>query len=83
MSEAIQFNSRVGEDGVLNLRVDLGQAEAKKEVVVTIKPARSDMPVDAASLSWQEFIERTYGSCAGLDVERHDQGVLEQREPMA
>jgi hypothetical protein len=82
MSDAIQFHSRVGNDGVLNLQVNLGQSEATKEVVVTIAPVAAEPAVDAASLSWHEFIERTYGSCAGRGLERHDQGQFEQRESL-
>jgi hypothetical protein len=82
MNDAIQLNSRVGDDGVLNLTVNLGQAEAKKNVVVTIKPVGADSAHDAAVLDWHEFIERTYGSCAGRGLERHDQGQFEIREPI-
>jgi hypothetical protein len=80
--EAIQFHSRVGDDGVLNFHVNLGPAEAKKEVVVTIEPAEPVASDDAASLSWHDFIERTYGSCASQGLERHDQGQFETREPL-
>ncbi|MEX2092061.1 MAG: hypothetical protein WD971_05260 [Pirellulales bacterium] len=83
MSDVIQFSSRVGDDGVLNLRVNLGQTEAKREVVVTIAPVAVESVVDTASLNWHEFIERTYGSCEGLGVERHDQGTFEEREPIS
>ena len=82
MSDTIQFHSRVGNDGVLNLQVNLGQSETKKEVVVTIAPVAAEPAVDAASLSWHEFIDRTYGSCAGQGLRRHDQGQFEQREPI-
>jgi hypothetical protein len=32
------------------------------------------------SQDWHTFLKQTYGSCAGLDLERPDQGDLEQRE---
>jgi len=71
MNDAIQFHSRVGDDGVLNVQVNLGQTEAKKEVVVTIQPwSHSDDAQRAADIPWPEFIERTYGSCAGSGLER-------------
>jgi hypothetical protein len=82
MSDTIQFHSRVGDDGVLDLHVDLGSTEAKKNVIVTIAPLAAEPVVDAASLSWHEFIERTYGSCAGQGLKRHDQGQFEEREPI-
>jgi hypothetical protein len=78
MSEAIQFYSRVGDDGVLNVHVDLGSAKAKKEVVVTIQPvSAADEAQQAADMAWPDFVERTYGSCAGLGLERHEQGDFE------
>jgi hypothetical protein len=81
MSDIVQINSQVGGDGVLNVRVDLGHTEANKQVVVTIQPVQTEAGTER--LSWPEFINRTYGSLAGLDVERHEQGFLEQREPVA
>ena len=84
MSDAIQFHSRVGDDGILNVQVNLGHAEAKKDVVVTIEPlSASDEPQQATAMAWPDFIERTYGSCAGLGLERHEEGDLESREPIA
>lgn len=83
MSDAIQFHSRVGDDGILDVQVNLGRTEAKKEVVVTIEslPANGAAP-QADDLPWPDFVERTYGSCAGLDLDRHEQGEFESREPI-
>jgi hypothetical protein len=84
MNDAIQFNSRVGDDGVLNVHVDLGRTEAQKEVVVTIEPlSASDETERAAAMEWPDFVARTYGSCAGLGLERHEHGRFESREPIA
>lgn len=80
MSDVIQFHSRVGVDGMLDVHVDLGQGE-EREVVVTIQPI-SPGSADRASETWEEFINSTYGSCAGLGLERPEQGVLEQRDPI-
>ena len=85
MSDTLQFHSRVGDDGVLNLQVNLGQTEAKKEVVVTIAPVAplAASPNDEAqALDWHEFVERTYGSCAGQGLERPAQFQLEERDPI-
>jgi len=81
MSDSVQFHSQVGDDGVLNVQIDLGRTEAKKEVVVTIQPI-AEHKLSGKNLSWPEFIERTYGSCHGMGLERHDQGEFEQREPL-
>jgi hypothetical protein len=84
MNEAVQFHLRVGDDGILNVQVNLGRTEARKEVVVTIEPLSTvDEAQEAAGIAWPDFIERTYGSCAGLGLERHEQGEFELREPLA
>lgn len=82
MSGTLQFHSRVGDDGVLNLQVNLGQTEAKKEVVVTIAPMSSISVVDPNALDWHAFLDRTYGSCEGMGVERPEQLPLEERDPI-
>jgi len=74
----IRLNSKVGQDGVLNLRVPLGAADANAEVVVTIQPAS---PNEHASQSdWHEFVNQTYGSCASLGLEEPADLPLQQRE---
>jgi hypothetical protein len=80
MSQTLQFHSRVGKDGVLELRVPLSSAEAGAEVVVTVQPLTSGARPPVPSQDWHTFLKQTYGSCAGLDLERPDQGDLEQRE---
>ena len=72
----IHLHSRVGKDGVLTLRVPLTPGDADADVLVTIQP----LSKSAATDGWREFIESTYGSCAGLGLERPDQPKLEERE---
>lgn len=81
MPDEIQFHSRVGSDGVLNVQVNLGRTEASKEVIVTVAPLpnTSEQPASSA-LPWQEFVAATYGSCASQNLERPDQGEFEVRE---
>jgi hypothetical protein len=76
MTQPLQFHSQVGPDGVLNVQVNLGASEAKRDVVVTIQPL-SQPGADANQLDWHEFLNRTYGSCAGLGVERPELGIIE------
>jgi len=84
MNDAIQFHSRVGDDGVLNVHVNLGHGEAKKDVVVTIEPLSVGNEASRADdMAWPEFVQRTYGSCAELGLERHKQSDFESREPIA
>jgi predicted DNA-binding antitoxin AbrB/MazE fold protein len=33
--------------------------------------------------AWSEFIAQTYGSCAGLGLDRSEQGEYEIREPLS
>ena len=80
MPETVEFQSRVGPDGVLDLRVPLGQSEAGAEVVVTIRPLTADASKKSNSADWHRFVEETYGSCAGLGLERQPQGEFERRE---
>jgi hypothetical protein len=84
MSDAIQFHSRVGDDGILNVRLNLGRTEATKEVLVTVEPISTEGEATKASaMPWHEFVEQTYGSCADLRLGRHEQGIFESREPIA
>ena len=84
MNDAIQFHSRVGDDGMLNIQVNLGQQEAQRDVVVTVESLTvDDERSRVTALSWSEFVKTTYGSCAGLELKRHEQGEFESREPIA
>jgi hypothetical protein len=81
MSETIQIHSRVGEDGVLTLRLPLGSEDAGSEVLITIarlNGGHSSAP--SATDDWREFVRQTYGSCARLGLDRHAQGEFEERE---
>jgi hypothetical protein len=84
MNDAIQFHSRVGDDGILNVQVNMGRAKAQKAVIVTIEPlSTAETMEQAAAIAWTDFVQRTYGSCAGLGLQRHAQGAFESREPIA
>jgi hypothetical protein len=77
MSDRIQIHSRVGKDGVLEVRVPFKPADAGRDMLVTITPAE-DRAKDRQD--WRQFLDSTYGSCAGLGLERPDQGSFEHRE---
>ena len=70
----IQLESRVGDDGVLDVRVPLGKDEGGNKVRVTIEPLPS------TNDDWHAFLEQTYGSCASLGLDRPSQGLFEIRE---
>jgi hypothetical protein len=81
MTDTVEFHSRVGQDGVLDLHIPLGNAEAGADVVVTIRRAPGNGAVTHGGLTdWHDFVETTYGSCAGFGVERQPQGGFDKRE---
>ncbi|HSV14515.1 MAG TPA: hypothetical protein VLI90_09655 [Tepidisphaeraceae bacterium] len=81
--KAIQIQSQIGSDGVLTPRVPLGAEEAAQRVLVMIAPiaeTKADAPRDETERHC--FVEETYGSCAGLGLERPDQGEFERRDDL-
>lgn len=81
MPETIEFHSRIGQDGVLDLHVPLGDMGPGADVIVTIRKipvATTSRITDRAE--WHRFVEKTYGSCADLRLERPPQGEFEKRE---
>jgi hypothetical protein len=78
--KAMQIESKVGTDGVLNLRVEMGAADATSPVLVTIEPLGRPLRAESDRAEWHRFVEETYGSCAGLGLERAPQPPLEERE---
>lgn len=76
MSDVIELHSRVRPDGSLDIHVPPHEMEAGTDVVVTIR--RVPGPINREE--WHRFVDETYGSCAGLGLERQPQGEFEQRE---
>ncbi len=74
--KTVQLESEVGPDGVLSLHVPLGTSEAHTRVIVTIAPLRETNGSEGSD--WHEFVERTYGSCAGLGLEEPQDLPLQQ-----
>ncbi len=84
MRDSIEFHSRVGPDGTLDLHVALGEAEAGADLVVTIRRASPSIsvPTKPDPQKWHRFVEQIYGSCDGLGIEGQPQGEFEQRKPI-
>ena len=82
MAYPIQIHSRVGKDGVLTLRIPLQPSDADADVVVTVEKVASAQRPEPAGASWHRFVEETYGSCEGLNLERPEQGAFEKREAL-
>ena len=74
----IVIRSKVGKDGVLDVKVPVGAADAEREVQVTVEP------IPAASLTqeeWRAAVMETAGKWQG-NLARPEQGELEVREPL-
>ena len=73
------LRSRVGADGVLHVTVPVGQADANREVQVTIEPAaRTSMTQD----EWRSWVESMAGCISDPTFRRHEQGEYERREEL-
>ena len=73
----IQLQAEVEPDGVLNLSIPLGPTEAGTPVVVTISSLKADSgEMFLRQTDWHEFVQRTYGSCAGLGLEEPQDTLL-------
>lgn len=74
----IVVKSRVGNNGILQLTLPVGIADANQEVEITVEPVGPSVPTPD---EWQRRILETAGKWQG-DFERPEQGEYEQREPL-
>lgn len=79
--KTVQFESEVGGDGFVSLRVPLGAEEANSRVIVTIAPLPTRATAEDQT-DWHEFVRQTYGSCAELGLEEPQDLPLQSREAM-
>ena len=75
----IVVKSRVGSNGVLQLTLPVGAANANQEVQITVEPAG---PPALSADEWRRRILETAGKWQG-EFERPEQGDYEQREPLS
>jgi hypothetical protein len=72
-------HSRIGADGILNITLPIGKADADREVQVTVDPVgRSPMTQE----EWRNFVLSTAGSITDPSFVRHEQGDYEHREEL-
>ena len=71
--------SRVNGDGILQLTVSIGKADAGQEVQVTIDPVP---PSSMTQEEWRAFVVSTAGSITDPSFVRHEQGAYERREEL-
>jgi len=76
----IVVKSKVDSNGVLQLTLPVGLAEANREVQVTVEPVSTRI---ASQEEWRQFIMRTAGSITDPTFRRHEQGEYEEREPLS
>ena len=80
MMNSIEFQSRIGTDGILDLHVPLKKIGAGVEVIVTIRRADEINPAVTDPAQRRQLLNETYGSCADLALERGTQGEFESRK---
>ena len=73
------IHSRVGADGILNISLPIGKADADREVQVTVDPVGSSPMTQE---EWRNFVLATAGSLADPSFVRHEQGEYERREQL-
>ncbi len=72
--QTIRVLEKTGKDGMLSLRIPLGQPEAEYEVVVVVQPRPS--AVDPAENGWPPGYFDLAGSIDDETFVRHPQGEL-------
>lgn len=75
----IVVKSRVGSNGILELSLPVGPADADREVQITVEPVG---PPALSSDEWRQRALETAGKWQGK-LERPEQGEYEQREPLS
>ena len=74
----IVLKSRVGSNGILELAVPVGAAEADREVQITVEAIGVDKLTQE---EWSRRVLENAGTWQG-DFERPEQGELQERDPM-
>lgn len=81
--KTIHARSHVGEDGMLELRLPAGVTETDVDVVVVVQPIPSGQTKpDMDRQTWEQFVRDTAGSIQDPTFFRHEQGELQEREPL-
>ena len=75
----IVLNSRIGSNGILQLAVPVGPADADRDVQITVEPIG---PTVLSAEEWRQRVLETAGKWQG-ELERPEQGEYEQREPLS
>ncbi len=81
--QTIQLHEKTGPDGILNLCIPVGVAEAECEVVVVVRPGTSQTGrATGDNPGWPPgFLDRVIGGWQG-ELERPPQPPAEEREDL-
>lgn len=74
------LRSKIDDDGVLRMVLPVGQAEAAKEVQVTVEPLPPTKPITQEA--WAGWVKSMAGCISDPTFERGPQGEFEVREEM-
>jgi hypothetical protein len=72
------LKARVGKDGILQVTLPVGVADANREVQVTVEPTSTP---EVSQDDWHAWLNSTAGAWQG-EFERPEQGELETRDPL-
>lgn len=76
----IEVKSKVGSDGILNLRLPMGKTGANREVRVTVQSTSEDGR--ERQQDWRRSVQATAASIDDPTLERNDQGQLAENEDL-
>jgi hypothetical protein len=80
--KTITIKSRVGSDGVLDLRVPVGLTNIDLDVVVIFQPARGPLHPPPSREDWALRVAHLAGSIQDPTFVRHEQGHYEERDEL-
>jgi hypothetical protein len=75
----IVVKSKVGSNGILQVTLPVGPADADQEVQITVEPVG---PPTQSPDEWRRRVLETAGKWQG-ELERPEQGAYELREPLS
>lgn len=84
MVKKMTVRSHTGPDGSLKIQVPTEVPETDVDVEIVIRSVGPDgRGPETEANGWPEgFLERMFGSLAGMGLERHPQGDYEERDPL-
>ena len=76
--QTVRVSEKTGSDGILHLRIPVGEPEAEYEAVVVLQPrAAAQAPGTLGSRAWPAgYFEETFGSITDEAFVRPPQGEL-------